>query len=74
LELGLDQSLTAFKTSLITTDILGKTVMAGEYFENPDGSSLMIDTDYFGVKRERSSPTIGPFENPGSGKLRLKVW
>ena len=43
-------------------------------FENPDGSALKIDTDYFGKKRNKLNPTVGPFEESGNGKLKLKVW
>ena len=43
-------------------------------YENPDGTPLKIDTDYFGKKRSQTNPSAGPFENPGEGKLTLKVW
>jgi hypothetical protein len=33
-----------------------------------------VDTDYFGKPRNQSKPTAGPFENPGTGDLKLKVW
>jgi hypothetical protein len=32
-----------------------------------------IDTDYFGKKRSTTNPTAGPFENPDTGALRLRV-
>jgi hypothetical protein len=36
---------------------------------------LKIDIDYFGNKRNKKSPSAGPFENPKIGKqLKLKVW
>jgi hypothetical protein len=62
------------KTKLITTSMLGKAKMPKEGFENPDGTPLKIDTDYLGAKRSESNPFPGPFENPGKGELRLKVW
>ena len=37
-------------------------------------SPITIDTDYFGKKRNKENPTAGPFERPGKGDLRLKVW
>jgi hypothetical protein len=49
-------------------------VIPDQAFENPDGSPLRIDTDYFGNKRNDKNPTAGPFENPGQGRLSLKVW
>ena len=62
------------KTQLITTELLGKAKIPKEAFENPDGTPLKIDTDYFGKKRSESNPSAGPFENPGKGLVRLKVW
>ncbi|RPJ39516.1 MAG: carbohydrate-binding protein, partial [Planctomycetaceae bacterium] len=59
---------------LVTTELLGKAKIPDLPYEQPDGSPLKIDTDYFGKKRSRKSPTPGPFENPGEGKLVLKVW
>ena len=59
---------------LVTTDLLGKAVIPGLPYENPDGSPLEIDTDYFGKKRNMSNPSSGPFEQPGEGDLRIKVW
>ena len=42
-------------------------------YENPDGSPLKIDTDYFGKPRDATHPTAGPFEKPGTGAVVLKV-
>ncbi len=61
-------------TKLVTTELLGKAMVPKLAYENPDGSPLTIDTDYFGAKRSATSPTAGPFENPGQGDLRIKVW
>jgi len=61
-------------TTLVTTGLLGKAVISQLPYENPDGSPLTIDTDYFGAKRKAARPTAGPFENPGQGDLKLKVW
>jgi hypothetical protein len=48
------------KAQVITTDILGKTIQAEEYFEETDGSPYCFDTDFFGNKRKEVIP--GPFE------------
>jgi len=61
-------------TTLVTTGLLGKAVISQLPYENPDGSPLTIDTDYFGAKRKAARPTAGPFEHPGQGDLKLKVW
>ena len=61
-------------TVFVTTEILGQAKIPGLPYENADGSPLKIDTDFFGKKRSKAKPTAGPFENPGKGDLRLKVW
>lgn len=60
--------------TLVTTELLGRAQVTGLPFENPDGSPVRIATDYFGKPGNESNPTPGPFENPGTGFLTLKVW
>lgn len=60
-------------TRQVDTALLGKARVSGLAYENPDGSPLAVDTDYSGKKRS-ARPTAGPFENPGQGELKLKVW
>jgi hypothetical protein len=62
------------KTKLVTTELLGLAKVPQSRFENTDGTAITIDTDYFGNKRNLKTPTAGPFENPGSGRVKLKVW
>lgn len=60
---------------LITTRLLGKAIIPDQAYENPDGSPLTIDTDYFGNKRNSKKPSAGPFENAVAGKqVKFKVW
>ena len=59
---------------LVTTALLGKARIPGLHFENPDGSPLIVDTDYLGKRRDPENPTVGPFENPGTGPVVLPVW
>ncbi len=70
----IDGNETGLKTLFVATDLLGKAKMAKEGFENPDGTPLKIDTDYFGNKRSETAPSAGPIENPGNGAERLKIW
>jgi alpha-N-arabinofuranosidase len=57
----------------VTTERLGKAAIPGLPYERPDGTPLRIDTDYFGKPRSASNPTPGPFEDPGSGRITVKV-
>ncbi|MCP4608434.1 MAG: DUF1565 domain-containing protein [Planctomycetes bacterium] len=74
LHIMLDDSLNVLENQLVTTRLLGRARIPNLSFENPDGTALKIDTDYFGKKRSEAHPSAGPFENPGEGKLMLKVW
>lgn len=60
--------------TLVTTELLGKAGVSGARFENADGSPLKVDADYFGKRRNPDNPSPGPFESPGTGLLKLKVW
>ena len=71
---SLDPDGTFPKTQLVSTGLLGKAKMANEAFENPEGTPILFDTDYLGHKRSESSPSAGPFENPGKGETKVKVW
>jgi len=74
LDFSVDDSLINQKTQFITTSLLGKVKMAKQAFENTDGTSLTIDTDFLNNKRSSENPSAGPFENPASHMARIKVW
>ncbi len=74
LEIALDKAYAEKQRQLVTTELLGKAKIPDLPYEQPDGSPYRIDTDWFGKKRPEKNPTPGPFENPGQGKLILKVW
>ena len=48
------------KASIISSETLGEAFEPEEGFENPDGSSIVFDTDYFGKKRV-DNIFAGPF-------------
>lgn len=62
------------KNAPVTTQVLGQAKVSGQNYENPDGSEIVISTDYFGKKRDKIRPTAGPFEKPDKGNNKLKVW
>ena len=59
---------------VVTSEMLGRAKFPDLPYADVDGKPLCIDSDYFGKQRDPHGPTPGPFENPGSGRLRLKVW
>jgi hypothetical protein len=74
LSLALTPEVRKASAQRITTELLGKTKVTGLAYENPDATPVSIDRDYFGKTRSHATPTPGPFENPGEGNVRLKVW
>ncbi|NLF68538.1 MAG: DUF1565 domain-containing protein [Candidatus Anammoximicrobium sp.] len=70
LELTFDQRWTSPATRpLVTSELLGQAAIPQLPFEQPDGTPIRINTDYFGQPRNEANPTTGPFENPGNGRL-----
>ncbi|WP_051691692.1 right-handed parallel beta-helix repeat-containing protein [Pedobacter borealis] len=75
LEIALDKNwLIKQKRKLVTSQLLGKAIVPGLPFENPDGSPLKIEMDYFNRKRNVLNPSPGPFEIIKSGTQRIQVW
>jgi len=74
LVMSLDKVSTQQQRLFVTTELLGKAKTPALAYEQPNGTPYHIDTDYFGKKRNETNPSAGPFENPGVGKLMLKVW
>lgn len=58
---------------LVTTELLGRTTVSDQLFDQPDGTPLQIDTDYFGNPRNPKRPMPGPFERQADQRM-FKVW
>ena len=61
-------------TRLVNTALLGKAKVPGLGYEAAGGGPISVDTDYFGKKRSPVAPSAGPFEDPGPGRLKLRLW
>ena len=61
--------LPSFETPFISTELLGEAFQPEQLFENPDGSPIFFNKDFFGNHRG-VNPLPGPFEN-GSSEIRL---
>lgn len=74
LSFNLPQGFEKFLAPTVEGGKLGETFISEEYFENPDGSELVLDTDYFGNKRGKNS-LVGPFSKGlKAGLNKIKVW
>jgi alpha-N-arabinofuranosidase len=75
LEMRYDPVWTTERTrQLVTTKFLGRAIIPDLPYEQPDGKAISINTDDFGRSRNEANPSPGPFENPGRGEVKLKVW
>lgn len=71
LKTNLFSDLKDLKDGIVTSDVLGYAFEPEQRFENPDGSEIIFDSDYFG--NHRSVVTIpGPFT--GLAEEEMLVW
>ncbi len=57
--------------AVISTATLGEAFEPEERFENPDGTEIIFDRDFFGHRRAGSRVTAGPFADRDSLSLNL---
>ena len=62
------------QADIITTEYLGKAKVPNAFFENPDGTRLVISRDYSGDERTGDKTNAGPFADPGNERIIIKVW
>lgn len=74
LSITLDKAVTKMKNQIVSSELLGKAQIPYQRFENPDGTEIIIDTDYSGNKRNLKNPSVGPFSIERSGAIKIKVW
>jgi hypothetical protein len=67
------QGLTGLQTTAVTSERLGSAKLPKAAYEHPDGTPIVFDKDYLGVKRGEH-PTPGPFEILKEGDNIIKVW
>lgn len=74
LNITVDGSFNAVKTQMVNTTLLGTAFQSETPYENPDGSPVTIDSDYFGKIRNSNTPNVGPLQNLKVGENKIKVW
>ena len=70
LETNLYDFLPASRNETISTAVLGEAFEPEEKFENPDGSPITFNQDYFGDHRA-VNPVSGPFEGAAQSRKEL---
>lgn len=61
LKTNLNEVLPEITLGTISTETLGMAFEPEQMFENPDGTPIVFNTDYFG-KHRKINPVVGPFE------------
>ncbi|MCR4886216.1 MAG: hypothetical protein K5919_04805, partial [Clostridiales bacterium] len=59
-----------FRVGLVSTDTLGRAFEPEQRFENPDGTDILFDRDYFGNHRGLSA-LPGPFADASDAEKAL---
>lgn len=72
LEIDIPEEIRSVRTKVIGTADLEPPRICDLPYENPDGTPMVIDRDYFGKERS-DTPTPGPFENLKAGHNRIAV-
>ena len=70
LKTNLYDVLPAHKVGMISTEVLGMAFEPEQMYENPDGTPITFNTDYFGNHRN-VSPMVGPFECKEDAEKKL---
>jgi len=73
LSCDLPECFEALLGEVYSTTNLPRVRIVDAEFENPDGSNLILDTDYLDVKVKGKSP-VGPIAEFKKGKNYIKVW
>jgi hypothetical protein len=68
LHIVLPERITKADCPVVTTGFIGKTKISELKFENPDGTSVSVNADFFGNRRDEKHVVPGPFAEIASGK------
>jgi hypothetical protein len=74
LHLDLDSAFFNHTVKMITTVQLGKARIPKAAFEDPDGSPIQFNEDYFGKRYPPGTIFAGPFANLNTPSVVLRVW
>jgi hypothetical protein len=74
LQLHLDKAVNDVNTQLVTTQLLGSTLVSEAVFEDRDGKPYRIDTDFFMEKRYEDQAGPGPFKSLEEGLQEIRIW
>ena len=73
LEVNIEKGLLDYPAMILETKNLEMTRITEAPYDNPDGTSIVFDSDYLGELRTNESP-VGPFAKLKEGYNKIKVW
>ena len=72
LEITLAEAFADIEAEIITTEKLGMPRIVEALYENPDGTHIRVSHDMLGTLRSKT-PTAGPIEGIGTGRVKVKL-
>ncbi len=73
LELNVEKEMLEIPTEIYNSEKLGMPRITEAAYENPDGTPIVLDTDYLDQSRN-GQPAAGPIEGLKEGMNRILVW
>jgi alpha-N-arabinofuranosidase len=73
LEMNVEKELLDIPAKVVSTETLGTVRIADAIFDDPNGGSIVLDTDYTGARRAEKL-VVGPIAGLIAGFNRIKVW
>ncbi|KAA9036153.1 DUF1565 domain-containing protein [Ginsengibacter hankyongi] len=71
----IDKDVFGHKIKIINSPDLGEALVPEVAFENPEGTPVLFDTDYFNQKRALGNNSMpGPFISLKPGENEIKLW
>ena len=74
LQLAFDPTWLDHKRTLVTSGLMGEAKIPGLRFEQPDGTTYRLGTDFLGQERHADHPAPGPLIAAGDKDQWHKVW
>ncbi len=73
LQMVLPQEISKVDCPMVTTAFIGKTKISELKFENPDGTPVTVDTDFFGNRRDEKHIVPGSFTEIKQGLNEIVI-
>jgi len=73
LEMNVEKGMLDIPAKIASTETLGTARIVDAIFDDPNGNSIVLDTDYTGAART-AKLVVGPIEGLKLGFNRIKIW